>query len=110
MPDFPVKDLKITIHHEGVKHEIMTFRHEYRSLMHLITDKLYPEEFGECLGMGKCGTCRVEIISSEQDPNCFERNETVTLSRSGAHDETVRLSCQIVLDELSNYLEVRILN
>jgi ferredoxin len=49
----PVKDITVTICYEG---------NEYRSLMMLIYDQIYPEGFGECLGMGKCGTCLVEIV------------------------------------------------
>jgi 2Fe-2S ferredoxin len=83
--------------------------HEYRSLMHLIQDKIYIDDFGECRGMGKCATCLIEIT------NCvgnkiynFDRNEKETLRKAGVTDVSKRLSCQIVVDENINGIKLKI--
>lgn len=65
----------------------------------LIYDKTYPEAFGECLEMGRCGTCLVEIIDKQHEPTAYERNEEVNLSRTGINRENIRLSCQLLTDE-----------
>ncbi len=77
--------------------------------MMLIYDKLFTEEFGECLGMGKCGTCLVEIVSSAHQLTYYERNEEATLLKAGHTGKDVRLSCQVMADECIDGLTVRIL-
>ncbi len=73
-------------------------RYEYRSLMHLITDRIYIEEFGQCGGMGRCGTCIV--LFREEHGGELHRNEQTTLRKlqfdAAAHN---RLACQIMIDE-----------
>lgn len=76
---------------------VNTFRNEYRSLMSLIQDKLCPDGFGECGGMGRCATCRVQL-KSKHTPVALERNEQSTLSRSGICDPSIRLSCQLLIE------------
>jgi 2Fe-2S ferredoxin len=49
-------------YHEGEKYELQTYAYEYRNLMALLFDKIYIEDFGECKGMGRCGTCAVKIV------------------------------------------------
>jgi len=99
MTHTPVKNISVTICYEGKIHEIKTYTNEYRSLMMLIYDRIYTESFGECLGMGKCGTCLVEIMSSKHELSCYERNEDMTLLRNIKAKENIRLSCQLVIDE-----------
>ncbi|HEY5327302.1 MAG TPA: 2Fe-2S iron-sulfur cluster-binding protein [Mucilaginibacter sp.] len=110
MTHTPVKDISVTICYEGKIYEIKTYANEYRSLMMLIYDQIYTEGFGECLGMGKCGTCLVEIISSEHPLSYYERNEEMTLLRTGITDKEVHLACQIMADEFINRLKVNVLS
>ena len=77
--------------------------------MMLIYDQIYPEGFGDCLGMGKCGTCLVEIISSIHEPSYYERNEEMTLLRTGVSGKEVHLSCQIMIDEFIDGIKVNML-
>lgn len=77
--------------------------------MMLIYDNIDTEGFGECLGMGKCGTCLVEIISSNYQLSCYERNEETTLLRSDHSAEELRLSCQIIIDEFINGVKLKVL-
>lgn len=83
----------------GEEYQLQTWPGEYRSLMALIYDKVYVEDFAECRGMGRCGTCRVSIDGDATALTGMDRNEAATLSRSGAPGEDIRLSCQILLDE-----------
>lgn len=106
--DEPTNGIVVHIFYEGREHKIITYPNEYRSLMMLIYDRIYTEGFGECLGMGKCGTCLVEIISSLHELSYYERNEETTLLRAGAQDIAVRLACQMVMDESMDGLRVKI--
>ena len=104
----PVKNISISVCYEGEAHEIKTYPNEYRSLMMLIYDRIGTEDFGECLGMGKCGTCLVEIISSKHPLPLYERNGKITLLRSGNTNKEVHLSCQIMIDETVDGLKVNV--
>lgn len=106
----PTKNISISVSHDGECYEIQTYTNEYRSLMMLIYDRIYTESFGECLGMGKCGTCMVEIMSSEHELSCYERNENMTLLRNIKAKENIRLSCQLVIDEKMDGLAVKVLS
>lgn len=72
---------------------------EYRSLMALLYDRVYIDGFGECRGMGRCGTCRVFIDGDPATLTGMDRNEVSTLTKAGTEGEGVRLSCQILVDE-----------
>lgn len=105
----PVKDITVTICYEGQIREIKTYTNEYRSLMMLIYDQIYTEGFGDCLGMGKCGTCLVEIISSIHELSYYDRNEEMTLLRTGVTGKDLRLSCQIMIDEAIDGIKVNMI-
>lgn len=99
----------INIFYDGQNHRIATYPNEYRSLMHLIYDKVFIEDFGECRGMGKCGTCVIEILNSNGKPiNDFDRNEKETLRKAGIKAPNCRLSCQLIVDKNSDGLELKI--
>lgn len=83
---------------EGETYLFHTYPNEYRSLMMLIYDRLSPEEFGDCLGMGKCGTCLVEIHGYVGQISSYNRNEETTIQKAGI-DADLRLACQILIDE-----------
>jgi 2Fe-2S ferredoxin len=108
--DKHLNDIVIHVIHEGQEHKLNTYPNEYRSLMMLIYDRIYTEDFGECLGMGKCGTCLVEIISSIHELSHYNRNEQATLLRANVQSGDIRLACQMVIDESMDGLKVRILH
>jgi 2Fe-2S ferredoxin len=99
-------DIVVHVFYEGQEYKLNTYPNEYRSLMMLIYDRIYTEGFGECLGMGKCGTCLVEIISSIYELSYYERNEETTLSKAGVRGGNVRLACQMIIDESMDGLKV----
>lgn len=69
----------------------------YRNLMVLINEQIFVEDFGECKGIGRCGTCLVEIHSCDTLP-AKDRNEMSTLQKCSVRNEHMRLSCQIMTD------------
>lgn len=91
--------IRFTANYEGERHELQTYTYEYRSLMMLLFDKIYIDDFGECKGMGRCGTCVVKISGLSKAANTLDRNEGRTLSKMGVHGGDIRLSCQILVDE-----------
>lgn len=102
-----VKTIIITVIIDDMNYEIATFPNEYRNLMMLIFDRVSPDDFGECLGMGKCGTCLVEIVQGNMLTD-FDRNEKNTLSKIGLYNPNMRLSCQLLIDEYCDGMMVRI--
>ena len=40
---------------------IATHSREYFNLMTLLKDRIYPQDFGECGGVGRCGACLVNL-------------------------------------------------
>lgn len=103
------KDITVHVVCDGETHHLHTYPNEYRSLMQLIYDKIYTEGFGECMGMGKCGTCLVEIIKSSHPLTDYGRNEDTTLKKAAHIADNVRLSCQLMADEFINELQINIL-
>ena len=100
--------ISINIVLDGEEHPISTYRNEYRSLMALIHDKLYPDGFGECGGMGRCATCQVRL-DNVQAIRGLDRNEYSTLSKQGISDPSIRLSCQLLIDASLHGLTVTVL-
>ena len=92
------KIIRLNVFEGSQKYELQTYEHEYHNLMVLLYDKIYMEGFGECKGMGRCGTCAIKIDGLPAAVNSFDRNEKKTLSASGVNDANVRLSCQILVD------------
>ncbi len=85
--------------YQGQEYYLRSYENEYRNLMALLKDKICPDDLGQCGGMGRCGTCLVNISSL---PNNLEQscsNEQNTLSKMGVMDPAARLSCQIQIDE-----------
>ncbi|MBS1659993.1 MAG: 2Fe-2S iron-sulfur cluster binding domain-containing protein [Bacteroidetes bacterium] len=77
---------------------IRTYHGEYRNLMLLLFDQIYYDDFGECKGMGRCGTCIVQITSSTAPLPPRDRNENTTLTKLDLADPSLRLSCQLLID------------
>ena len=98
-----VNDIVVTVTVEGQDHRLETYEGEYRNLMMLIYDRLFIDDFGECRGMGRCGTCLVELDVAPEELQVRDRNEDTTLTKMGITDCRRRLSCQILLgDTLHN--------
>ena len=92
-------DIRFTIIGEDASYVIETYTGEYRNLMALITDKIYVEDFGECKGMGRCGTCVVEIMDIEDHLHLLQRNEEATMKKIGITNPNYRLACQVLINE-----------
>jgi 2Fe-2S ferredoxin len=107
--NLPERLIVIHVAYNGELHELRTYTHEYRSLMMLIYDRIFTEGFGECLGMGKCGTCLIEITAKRMEPTAYERNGDVNLKRTGRSGENIRLACQLMIDEKMDGLAVKVL-
>ena len=103
------KPIHFTAYCNGYRYELDTYTYGYRSLMMLLFDNIYTEDFGDCKGMGRCGTCAVKITGSSNAVNTFERNEQQTLLKLGIVNENIRLSCQVVIDEQLENITVEIL-
>ncbi len=91
--------IHFTAYYEDEKYELQTFKGEYRNLMVLLHDKIYIESFGECKGMGRCGTCVVKVRGLPAIAYIMERNEERTLYKTGIQGDDIRLACQIMVDE-----------
>lgn len=97
-----VKDrvpIHLTAVSAGSRYELQTYQGEYRNLMVLLFDKIYTEDFGECRGMGRCGTCVVKVEGLAAEVNAMDRNERGTLSKMAICGADLRLACQILVDE-----------
>lgn len=103
------KNISIDIVYDGDSYNIKTYYNEYRNLMMLIYDNLYPDDFGDCMGMGKCGTCLIEILEFRTMPAFLNRNEETTIQKHNIGDKNVRLACQILIDEHLDGLKIKIL-
>mgnify|MGYP001545166857 CR=1 FL=1 len=104
-----VKTIRIRVIANGEERVLTTYPGEYRSLMMLIYDRVYVDGFGECRGMGRCGTCRVAIDGDPGTLTGMDRNEEATLAKTGHEPGEVRLACQILLDEELDGRTVRVL-
>lgn len=102
-------EIIVTARYEEELYILKTHPNEYRSLMMLLLDRINPEGFGDCLGMGKCATCMVRIMENENNCTSYDRNEETTIARAGITDKNVHLSCQIQVDQQINGLKITIL-
>lgn len=90
-------------------HQVTTHPNQYANLMMLIYDQFADEEFGDCRGMGKCGTCMVQILSDANSLVSFDRNESTTLSKMGVSQQNIRLSCQLMINSSLQGLKIKVL-
>ncbi len=103
-------DISITVFLRGERHVIMTQPGEYRSLMVLLHDKFCLEDFGECKGTGRCGTCHVYLLNGAEELLNKSGNETTTLSRMDFAHSHSRLACQMVIDEKLHGLYIELVS
>lgn len=98
-----------TVLYSGQEHRLQTYGGEYRDLRALIADMLFLEDFGQCGGMGRCGTCLIEVNELKNKPAERVRNESVTLSKMGMTQTGIRLACQIQINDDLENMVVRVL-
>ncbi len=103
------KIIQVNVAWEESIYKLETTINEYRNLMMMIYDRISPDDFGECLGMGKCGTCAVMLIDQPNTVDAFERNEMTTLKRMGITNSCIRLSCQLEINDRINGLTFKII-
>jgi len=100
----------LSVVENNINHSIETYVHEYPNLMFLLRDKLLLDDFGECGGVGRCATCIIEIKGVKGGSIKKERNEHSTLSKMGYIDTTIRLSCQLYLNNDIDGSQIEILD
>lgn len=108
MLNYRHKDIHVKVLLDEEEYMLETYTNEYRNLMMLLFDKIYIEDFGECKGMGRCGTCVVEILASANNISLKIRNEEATLKKAGVENINIRLSCQILVNNDLNNAIIRI--
>lgn len=91
--------INFTILYGGEAYPVSCRRGDYRNLMVFLRDQFFPDAFGECGGMGRCGTCMVALQQAEKANFQRQRNEGGTLAKMGVQDTNKRLSCQMLIDE-----------
>ena len=91
-------DITFTLIFLEEKVTIETYEGEFRNLMVLINEKIYVEDFGECKGIGRCGTCLVEVEGLKGPAAEMDRNEKSTLDKCAVKKSNLRLSCQIMIN------------
>lgn len=107
----PAENIVITVVSDGEEHELHTFPGEYRNLMVLIYDKIYIEDFGDCRGMGRCGTCLIEVLECAVPLQSLGRNEETTLAKSGINgSKNIRLACHIMIEKALNGARFKVLD
>jgi ferredoxin, 2Fe-2S len=78
--------------------------------MVLIKDQLWVDGMGECGGMARCGTCMVELLNAgEELAKVTDTKEAAVIRRAGTAQSTIRLSCQILVDETLNGLQIKVM-
>ena len=101
--------IHFTVIEDGSETKIETYEGEYKNLMFLLRDNLYLDSFGECSGMGRCATCVIKIEGLTGNAVVKDRNEPVTLSKIGFTEENIRLSCQLLINEDLNGVEIELI-
>lgn len=96
------------VQHENVDTVVRTRQGAYRSLMQLLNDTIFLDDFGECGGTGRCGTCLVEVEWANEISYPKERNEESTLGSLCESHPSIRLSCQIDIDSRLQNARVRV--
>lgn len=96
-----VFDIHIIVFLQNEKHTILTYQGEYRNLMALLNDKFYIDDFGECKGIDRCGTCHIHILNNIDvaSNKANASNENATLGKMNCVQWNSRLACQIMIDK-----------
>ena len=92
------RDIIFTLRYGEEEIEVETYEGEFRNLMVLINEKMFVEDFGECKGIGRCGTCLVIAEGIGEGGSFMERNEKSTLQKCAVQQTNLRLSCQVMIN------------
>jgi|SRR6185437_9789859 len=92
------RDIKFTLKNGKDEVTVETYEGEFRNLMVLINEKMFVEDFGECKGIGRCGTCLIMADGIGEGASVMERNEKSTLSKCAVQQTNLRLSCQLLIN------------
>lgn len=92
------RDIIFTLRYGEEEIEVETYEGEFRNLMVLINEKMFVEDFGECKGIGRCGTCLIIAEGIDQGFSVLERNEKSTLRKCAVQHTNLRLSCQVMIN------------
>ncbi|OQP42891.1 hypothetical protein A4H97_12115 [Niastella yeongjuensis] len=103
------KNITLFIEYNGNRQTVETFAGEYRNLMVLIKDQMWVEGIGECGGMARCGTCMVELLNAGENLAVTDTKEAAVIRRSTTAHSTIRLACQILVDETISGLQIKVL-
>lgn len=102
------KDINITVIINDDQFVLQTYAREYRNVMALIRDNLYPEDFGECGGQGRCCTCLVKVMNKDIELPVPDGNEAATLAKHHVTDPNIRLSCHLMPEKNMNNLILKV--
>jgi 2Fe-2S ferredoxin len=102
------KEITITVMNACDEYVIKTYQHQYRNLMVLLNNSIYLENFGECGGQGRCATCMVKVVGLKGTAAAMERNEAATINKTGLEETGLRLSCQVLVTEDLQDVEIEI--
>lgn len=103
-----IKQIIFRVQHENVETVVRARQGAYRSLMQLLNDTIFLDDFGVCGGTGRCGTCLVEVEWANGVSRPKERNEESTLGSLSESHPYMRLACQIDIDSRLQNARVRI--
>lgn len=92
------RDIIFKLLYFGHEIKVETYEGEFRNLMVLINEKIYVEDFGECKGIGRCGTCLIEVEGAGIQAQEMDRNEKSTLKKCAVKKPNLRLSCQVMIN------------
>lgn len=101
--------IKIKVIYEGETHHLETKKHAYTNLMMWLFDELVYEDFGDCRGTGRCGTCLIEVLEEPETLTGLDRNEVNTLNKMNIEELRTRLACQLLVNESLNGIKIKIL-
>ena len=104
-----LKNICLTVLYSSEEYKIQTYAGEYRDLKCLIQDRLFAEDFGQCGGMGRCGTCIVRV-GGLAEASGFQRNEATTLLRIAPGIDNIRLACQVPVDDQLANLTITVMD
>ena len=105
-----IRNIAVNVTWNGVLHVFNVYPFEYRNLMSLIYEKIFIDNFGDCKGIGRCGTCHVHVVSNHERFLKRERNENTTLSRMSEVLPNSRLACQILLDRSIDGIHIEVVS
>jgi len=77
--------------------------------MQLICDQIITDDFGDCKGTGRCGTCLIEILNNSKMASQRIGNEASTIKKLNQIVNNSRLACQILIDNQINNLQCKII-